>query len=74
MTYEEMREQAREAGLKIERKKLLSILKRNHWSPQKAADELKISPSTLYRALERHPGLLKQFNEMTPPPGRVPKQ
>ena len=72
MTYEEMRQDAREAAAKIERARLRKSLRMHGWSVQSAAEALEVSPSTLYRAIERHPELQEELAKNSPPPGRVP--
>ena len=73
MTYQDMREAARAAELRVERTRLGRVLRNNGWSPRAAAMELEISSSTLYRALERHPALREQLADKSPSPGRQKK-
>jgi len=72
VTYQDIREEARSVASKLEKRRIRKVLRSSGWSVQAAAYVLDVSPSTLYRAVERHPDLRLELSEKSPPPGRSP--
>lgn len=61
MTYDEIRDEARAAGLTVERGRLEQALAAHGWGLRATARALETTPTTMQKALARHPDLAKKI-------------